>query len=200
MATPLDPGPSADRLYKVIALDGSALYGTGRWPLPANGRPGQWMPALAPPLIPCQHRYHLVRPPGLLDWMGPALYLAEPRGATVEKDAHVLVAQQARLLHHIDGWTVPHLVEFAILCAERALPHFERKFPADARVRQALDAARQTLADPAAGRQGRRAAGAAEATWAAVWAAERQWQTATLLDLTGLSKAHQVELCEGKAS
>ena len=58
-------------------------------------------------------------------------------------------------------------VEFAVYCAELALPIFERKFPDDERPRKAIAAARAAAADDAAAASAYSAAYAYDAAYAA---------------------------------
>lgn len=141
-------------LLKVLNVDGSTFHGgRGRWPLPtrnADGtwRPGRWMPALRGPLEACVRGYHLCDVERLLDWIGPAIYVAEAAGEQIDAGSKVVV-RRARLLRRVDGWDARTASLFAVECAERVLPLFEQAYPHDGRVRAALEVARR-YADGAA--------------------------------------------------
>ena len=86
---------------------------------------------------------------------------------------------------------------FACDCAEKVLPLFEKQYPNDDRPRQAIIIARQfangkaTKEDLAAARVTACDAwdatsdAARVASWAASWAAEREWQTQRVKELIG---------------
>ena len=103
--------------YKVLNSDGSACHGgNGKWHLPKGKRPGKWMPNIANPIL-CERGYHLVKDAQLLEWLGPTIYVAEYRGATV-RDSTKLVAEQARLVSRVDTWNDRTARLFAADCAE----------------------------------------------------------------------------------
>ena len=184
-----------ERLFKVLNADGTAYHGgTLRWSLP-NGHPGKWH-AVRGALMPCERGLHLCRERDLMQWLGPALYLAETKGERVEADDKIVV-RRARLMAKVETWTDRTARHFAVTCARRAL---ERERSAgrepDPRSWAALDVATAyaegqadaealAAARAAAGAAARDAAGVAAraAAWAAAGDAERQWQTETLLAL-----------------
>jgi hypothetical protein len=147
--------------YKVLNEDGSAYHGgSGKWYLPRNGKPGKWMPAIANP-EPCVRGYHLCRPTDIVDWLGPAIWVAEAGGQIIESDNKVCV-ERARLVARIPAWNERSARHFAADCAERVLSIFEEKRPNDNRPRLAIQAARD-YAD------GKIAAAAWDAARAAAW-------------------------------
>jgi len=106
--------------YKFLNPDGSPCNGGGGvWRLPADGRPGDWMPPISG-LVPCQRGYHVCRKQDLLQWCGPTLWTAEIRGHYIEAGSKI-VAEQARLLQLLPGWNDRTARLFACDCAERAL-------------------------------------------------------------------------------
>ncbi len=197
-------------LYKVLNKDGSARMGTGKWLLPSHGHPGKWMPQIEGIVAPCQNGYHLCRPDDLIEWLGPATYVAETRGEMVKSDNKIIV-REARLIRRLQ-WSERMARLFAADCAEHVLSVFEKRYPTDARPRKCIRVARRyakgkaTQQELAAARDAARAAawaaavaaawtaGAAGAAWTAVaaaWAAagdavgaavERKWQTRRLFE------------------
>ena len=133
---------SAPRLYKVLGLDGSARIGKGKWLLPRGSRPGEWMPPIEGELVACKCGYHLCRRADLIHWIGPAIYEAEYRGERIETDDKIVV-REARLVRTIETWNEKTARLFACDCAERALKHYERKYPNDDRPRKAIEIARR---------------------------------------------------------
>jgi hypothetical protein len=177
---------SSPTLYKVLDEGGRACHGgTGAWALPTDDAPGAWMPPIPDP-VPCERGYHLCRPGDLVSWLGPAFYEAEARGARIDADDKIVVAE-ARLLRRVARWTPEVARAFATDCAARVLPLFERARPGDDRPRRAILVAR----DPAASAAARAAAGdaagdaagaaAGDAAGDAARDAERAWQTDRLL-------------------
>src|SRR5215218_1204368 len=146
--------------YKVLEEDGSARLGVGKWPLPADGQPGEWL-AVSGKLVPCENGLHLCRPSDLPQWLGPAIFEAEadPEGEIIEARDKVVV-RRARLVRRIEAWNETSARLFAADCAERVLPIFERRCPQDDRPRQAIEAAR-AFARGEIGDAAREAAGAA---------------------------------------
>lgn len=43
------------------------------WPLPADGQPGAWMPAVAGDLVLCENGYHACTEANLMIWLDAAL-------------------------------------------------------------------------------------------------------------------------------
>ena len=165
--------------YKVLAEDGTPCNGgTGKWNLPHDGQPGEWMPEIAG-LVPCKRGYHVCTAEQLVRWFGPTIYEVECGGEHVEQaDKHVF--GRARLIRKLDAWTERTARMFACDCAERVLPIYERDYPGDARPRTAIEVARRyadgnatqeelDAAEAAAGAVAR----AAEwgTAWVAAWAA-----------------------------
>ena len=106
--------------YKVLQADGSACHGgRGKWPLPQDGKPGEWTPFIER-VVPCKSGYHVCEKADLVHWLGPAIFTVEVRGETV-RDEHKTVAQQARLIKRLDTWNERTQRLFAVDCATRAL-------------------------------------------------------------------------------
>jgi hypothetical protein len=65
-------------LYKVLGEDGAAIHGGfGKWPLPHDGEPGEWLEVNGD-ILCCSNGLHLVDNP--MPWLqkGAHLFLAEP--------------------------------------------------------------------------------------------------------------------------
>jgi hypothetical protein len=126
------------KLYKFLKTDGSPCNGgIGKWHLPKNGKPGEWMPPIEGPLKPCHNGYHLCRREDVLRWLGPALYEAEHKGVIIECDNKVVV-RAARLIRKLN-WDDKVARRFACDCAQRALELYGS--PVDERTQQAIDIA-----------------------------------------------------------
>ena len=175
--------PATETLYKVLNSDGSVHHGgNGKWFLP-NGRPGKWMPALDPDkLKACVYGYHLCRRDDVIQWLGPAIFMAEYKGKRID-DIDKIVVQQARLISKLKTWNDRTARLFACDCAERALALMKKPDPRSiesvrvARLYAMGEAKKEQLA--AAGDAARAAAWASarDASWAsardASWAAAR---------------------------
>jgi hypothetical protein len=100
-------------LFKVLGPDGEACCGgSGRWALPTDEGPGEWMAAVAP--ILCERGYHLTTTPHL--WMNAdrRLFVAEANddefsASRLEQDK--ICVRQARLLEEVT-WDWPFLHVF----------------------------------------------------------------------------------------
>jgi hypothetical protein len=171
--------PMGERLFKVLNEDGSCFHGgQGKWSLPQDGHPGDWMPLIEGELVPCQHGYHLCRGDDLLEWLGPVIYEAEYRGDRVDADDKIVV-REARLLRRLETWTDRTARLFTCDCVERVLYIYEGVFPGDERPRVAIETSRRYA-------EGEATEGELAAAWAAAngaardaWAAEAAiWTTA----------------------
>lgn len=129
------------KLYKVLNEDGTPCWGgSGRWLLPAGGKPGRWMPRIDG-LVPYERGYHVCTLDQLPIWFGPTIYVVEVRGERIDLDDKSVVSS-ARLLRRIDGWNERTARLFAVDCAERGISFYETLFPDDKRPRSAITAAR----------------------------------------------------------
>ena len=134
-------------LFKVLDKDGKCVNGgQGAWSVPTQAPdgtwiPGDWMPAIEGPLVPCANGYHLCTAEQLIDWLGEAIYEAEYRGECLAAD-NKLVVREARLLRRITTWNERTARLFAADCAEHVLHFFEDRYPTDDRPRKAIEAAR----------------------------------------------------------
>jgi len=129
-------------LYKVLNADGSVCNGgTGKWPLPRNGEPGEWH-WVRGPLVPCENALHLCRREDLIYWLGPAIFAAESAGDEWLEEKSKVCVRRARLVHHIETWNERTARLFAADCAEHVLPNWERLYASDYRVRKTIETAR----------------------------------------------------------
>lgn len=183
-------------LFKMLNSDGTSFNGgTGKWSLPHEGLPGEWMPAIKGELIACSNGYHLCRSQDLVSWLGPVIYEAEVRGEILMA-ADKVVTREARLLRRLKGWNATTARLFACDCAEHVLPLFEKQFPDDKRPHHTIELARRYAQGQASNIEldiaGVTAAAAAwDATavaarntaFSAAWAAERDtaWSVAAWL-------------------
>ena len=77
--------------------------------------------------------------------LGDRLFEVEARGV-VYGDGGLFAAKEMKLTREID--LKPLSVEYAIGCAKRVLPNFEKKYPNDDRPRKAIEAAEKWLKEP----------------------------------------------------
>ncbi len=169
------------KYYKVLGEGGiSCNGGTGKWSLPRDGQPGDWMPKIET-VIPCRSGYHLCRRQDIISWLNEEIYEAEGRGKFIRHDNNKDVFPEARLVKKVENWNEKSARLFAADCAEHVLPIFKKHYPNDDRPRKAIQAAR----DFAMGKITRTKMDAAwNAAWAAerdtAWDAEKHWQTERL--------------------
>lgn len=127
--------------YKVLSENGEACHGGyGTWHLPNGRRPGKWMPKITKPVC-CVRGYHLVTREQLVWWLGPAIWIAEGRGARDTKEDKTAF-EQARLIRRLERWNDTTARLFAADCAERVLPIYEKAYPGDDRPGRAIEASR----------------------------------------------------------
>jgi hypothetical protein len=87
-------------LYKVLNEDGTPFWGgKGKWHLPNGNEPGKWMTPIKD-LLPCKRGYHVLKPEQLIDWLGPAIFEVEVRGAQIWENGKGVV-EQARLVRRL---------------------------------------------------------------------------------------------------
>ena len=189
------------RLYKVTSADGSACHGgTGCWPLPHAGKPGNWR-KVEGRLVRCKNGLHLLRRKDVIERCnGEAIWLVEARpGTDTLRFDDEIVVREARLVERL-AWNERIVRHFACDCAEWALKG-ERKAgrEPDTRSWDAIrvarlyadgmaDVAELTAAKSAAWSAVESAAGSA--AWSAAWSAAesaarsaaRAWQTRRLMD------------------
>jgi hypothetical protein len=142
------------------------------------------MPAVANVVV-CRRGYHLVTKLAVLDWLHcPAVvYEAEGRGCS-DADDDKTAFEQARLIRRVGRLTKETLITWAADFAERVLPIFERRFPNDARPREAIKVARAAAAaayaaaDDAAARAADAARDAVNAAYASARAADAAYAAA----------------------
>jgi len=125
-------------------------------------------------LDPCISGYHLLRVVGLLDWLGPAIWVAEGRGKHLAKDCNVEVYESARLISRVETWNDRAARIFACDCAEHVLPIWTAEYPDDHRPAKAIEVARRFANGKASAEEMTAARAAAwDAARAAAWDAAR---------------------------
>ena len=168
-------------LYKLLSADGRACNsGTAWWSLPADGKPGEWMPSISDPKL-CSRGYHGVSIEYVLNWRGgDTLWEMEVRGAA-DVSPEKTAAESARLIRRIPGWNDKNLRLFACDCAEHVLPIYLDSSPENDGM--ALMLAIHVAREYAHGRGDAQDVDAARsAAWAArsaAWTAqaeEKEWQ------------------------
>jgi len=163
------------RYFKVLDPEGrSCNGGDALWSLPDGGQPGEWMPPIKGPLVPCKKGYHLCREADLIHWLGPVIWEAETKGRVVERSDKV-VARNVRLLRHCEHWNERTARLFACWCAEQVLHLFEAECPHDTRPRQCIKTARRVAVGDLPASALIRADGALAATGSAARSAAAQY-------------------------
>ena len=160
-------------IYKFLHADGRAPTGTGRY------TKGRWR-SVRGVLVPCRCGLHATTADNLVPHINETLWRVEIDGEYVWHDdllmGRKLVARRMLTVERIEAWNDRTTRLFAVECAERVLPLFERDRPGDSRPREALAVARR-FADGQATREELAAAGAAagaaarDAAWTAAGAA-----------------------------
>ena len=127
---------------KIYVSLGHYLLDRGHdWRRPSDQGPGDWMPAFEGELEPWENSYPLCRGARqLLKKLGPEIYQAEVDGEVIEGE-DLIHARRVRLLAKT-AWDERAARLFAIDCAERVLPIYEKVNPQDDRPRRGLAAAR----------------------------------------------------------
>ncbi len=93
------------KLYKVLTSDGYPKNGGhGKYNLPKNGKPGNWMPKATP--IMCNSGYHVVDAAHVADWLSDdcAVFEAKIRGnvtGSLSGDSKI-AAEEIQLLREVD--------------------------------------------------------------------------------------------------
>jgi len=160
-------------LYKILNEDGSARMGNGKWPLPANGKPGEWL-RVDGKLLPCENGLHLCRRKDLLSWLGPVIWTAEYRGDDLTVCDDKIVVREARLIGRLTTWNEKTARLFACDCAERALSRIKDPDPRSTnaiKVTRLFAKMEATKEELAAARDAAQVATARDAAQVAAWGA-----------------------------
>ena len=129
--------------YKVLMSYGTSPYTGFRWPLPSDGKPGEWVEVQGD-LFVCENGIHFCRgEKQLLEWLGPRIYRfeADPE-ADIIISTDKCVIRRGRLLSCLDAWNDVTARLFAADCAEHVLWIWTKHYPDDDRPRRAISAAR----------------------------------------------------------
>lgn len=105
------------RAYKVLS-DGRSQFTGWLWPLPADGRPGQWVSADGPIAL-CENGIHASTVDQLPQWLGSEIWEAELDGEVLRTEP-ALVAERARLVCLVQEWEEEAQRAFCQDCAARA--------------------------------------------------------------------------------
>ena len=149
-------------LYKWTDAEGKT-WGDFQWPLPHDGKPGDWVPALEGEIIPCERGYHVCKTQDLIWWINARLFEVQCQGDQVRQEGHEsknVFRGPCRLVREIECWNERTARLFACDCAERILPIYEKARPGDGRVRDCIATVRR-YADGTATERELAAAGAA---------------------------------------
>ena len=189
-----------DTGYKFLTADMKSKNGdSGVWKM------GEWKKH-EDELVMCESGFHYCKKSiEAFEYVyGDALVVVEARGKS-ETEGNKTVVAEMRVIKRVDTKKVS--VQFAIACARRCLPNYEKAYPKDDRPRKAIDAAEAWCLNPteetalaarsaasaalsAARSAAESAAWSAWSAWSAAWSAalsaarsasaERKWQNETL--------------------
>jgi len=135
------------KFYKTLDGAGFSCHGgEAEWSLPYRNddgtwSPGEWMPPIEGELIECKNGYHLATYRQLLHWLAPRIFEAEA-GREVIRSEYKYIARRCRLLKEFTGWNERTARLFACDCVERVLPLYEKRYPNDTRLRDAINEVR----------------------------------------------------------
>ena len=175
-------------IYKVLNEKGKSFNGGNcLWSLPTQAEdgtwvPGEWMPEIAGPLVPCENGYHLCEDAQVVGWLGPAIYESEIDGDVIYADDKIVV-RRVRLTRRTK-WNDSVARQYARWCAFQVahlwdMPDIVRQYleTGDESISDAAWAAARAAAWDAANAAARAAAWAARAAaWAA--ASDAAWDAA----------------------
>ena len=146
---------------------------------PYSGRPLEpdvWLPEVEGELVLCENGYHLCKPEHAINWFNEEAYSVEFKEPVLFGEDKICAASIR--MTRIPAWNERTARLFAADCAERLLPIFEERFPADDRPAKAIEAVRLFANGEITKKQmdGARAAlgiawGAARAALGAAWGA-----------------------------
>lgn len=102
--------------FKGMLENGQTRYGRKGWLLPEGRKYGAWMPKVDN-IVMCVRGYHVCTLDQLPLWIGPAIYVVEVRGRSIEEKKKS-VWSEARLIRRIRGWDMESMVTWAKRCAE----------------------------------------------------------------------------------
>lgn len=124
--------------YKAFRSDGKTLHGRDGWPIPQDGKPGEWVEVRGY-IYPCGNGLHIMTKGHLAYWPGPRLYLVDVAvdGEVVECDDKIVVSK-ARLVRPVDGWNARSMFLWLADCVEHVLPSYARVYPKDMRPHRAV--------------------------------------------------------------
>lgn len=133
--------------YKFLRPGGIGPFSGHRWPLPAGGRPGEWVEGDLDHAV-CRGGIHACEGRHLARWIWEELWVIE-LGGEVEVHGHKLRAERGRLLRRVEEWSAPTAKAFAAICARRAAEHAATATAASARVATGMAADGATRAEAA---------------------------------------------------
>lgn len=167
--------------YKFLTSEMKSKSGNCKWTI------GEWKKHDGE-LEMCESGFHYCKEPiEAFEYVyGDMFCVVEVKGKE-KTEGNKTVAEEMRVVKVLDTKRVA--VQFAIACARRSLPNYEKEYPKDDRPRKAIEAAETWFANPtkeneSAARSAWSAARSAEsAAWSAAWSAEKKWQNKILLSI-----------------
>jgi hypothetical protein len=97
-------------------------------------------------LVPCRRGLHATTADSLISFLHQSLWRVEIGGEFVwhgSSTGRKLVARRMRIVERVEAWSDCTAFLFAADCAERALRHFEARYPDDTRPCEAIEVARR---------------------------------------------------------
>jgi len=110
------------KYYKFLTDDNRGRYSKFDFSeyLPADGRPGKWLPEIDGELEICENGYHGCTSENLIEWLNAQLFEIEYMGKPENYDNKVN-GRQIRFLRKIETWNERNARLFAVWCAREAL-------------------------------------------------------------------------------
>jgi len=118
------------KYYKFLTDDNRGRYSKFDFSeyLPADGRPGKWLPEIDGELEKCENGYHGCTSGNLIEWLNAQLFEIEYMGKPENYDNKVN-GRQIRFLRKIETWNERNARLFSVWCAREALERIDNPDP-----------------------------------------------------------------------
>ena len=105
------------KAYKFLREGGVSPFTATCWPLPKEGKPGEWVEAHGVEM--CRRGVHACTIEDLPYWFQDELWEVELAG-DMQRVGHKVAAARGRLVRRVDGWNPDCARAFSFDCADRA--------------------------------------------------------------------------------
>lgn len=133
--------------YKVLNESGCSYPdNTVKWSLPTLNKDGSWIPgewtsSVDGELKEYSNGYHVVNVKQLLNWLGPRIFKVEVDQEIIDC-GDICITRRCRLLKEYINWNDDEARKFASNCVEYILALYEKIYPDNVYLYEAIDAAR----------------------------------------------------------